>query len=96
VAQKFTLFSPQGIPLRATLSLTLREYRALDDQLKELNLQSPDHTRVHTLQRGDTLSGVAGRYYNSPAEWRRLATYNGVTDPRRVEPGRILEVPPRS
>lgn len=94
VAQKFTLFSPQGIPLRATLSLALREYRPLDEQLKELNLQSPDHTRVHAVQRGDTLSGIAGRLYGSPAEWRRLAERNRITDPRRLAPSRVLEVPP--
>ncbi len=94
VTQKFTLFSPQGIPLRATLSLALREYRPLDEQLKQLNLQSPDHTRFHTLQRGDTLSGVASRMYDSPAEWRRLATENGITDPRRLQPGSQLAVPP--
>ena len=94
VSQKFTLFSPQGVPLRATLSLALREYRPLDEQLKELNLQSPDHTRVHTVQRGDTLSGIAGRHYDSPAEWRRLATENKITDPRRLDPGRVFELPP--
>jgi nucleoid-associated protein YgaU len=94
VTQKFTLFSPQGIPLRATLSLALREYRPLDQQLKELNLQSPNHTRVHVVQRGDTLSGIADQLYDSSAEWRRLATYNGITDPRRLAPGSLLEAPP--
>ena len=94
VSQKFTLFSPQGIPLRATVSVALREYRPLDKQLQELNLQSPDHTRVHSVQRGDTLTGIAGRLYESPAEWRRLATHNLITDPRRLSPSRLLEIPP--
>jgi hypothetical protein len=94
VSQKFTLFSPQGIPLRATLTVALREYKPLDEQLKELNLQSPDRTRAYVIQRGNTLSGIAGEVYNSPAEWRRLATENRITDPRRLVPGQILEVPP--
>jgi Contractile injection system tube protein/LysM domain len=94
VSQKFTLFSPQGIPLRATLTVTLREYKALDQQLKELNLQSPEHTRAYVVQRGDTLSGIAGKLYDAPAEWRRLATENRITDPRRFAPGRVLEVAP--
>ncbi len=94
VSQKFTLFSPQGIPLRATLSVALREYKSLEQQLKELNLLSPDHTRSYVIQRGDTLSAIAGKLYSTPADWRRLATHNGITDPRRLAPGRILEAPP--
>src|SRR5262249_15542406 len=39
VTQKFTLFNPIGLPLRATLSVTFREYKTLTDQLAELNLQ---------------------------------------------------------
>src|SRR3954463_9495805 len=37
VKQKFTLFSSDGVPLRATLTLTLREYKTLDEQLDQLN-----------------------------------------------------------
>ena len=54
-------------------------------------------TRPHAcyvIQRGDTLSGIAGKLYGTPADWRRLAEHNGITDPRRVAPGRILEAPP--
>jgi nucleoid-associated protein YgaU len=96
ISQKFTLFSPQGVPLRATLTLTLREYKSLEQQLKELNLQSPDHTKAYVTQRGDTLSAIAGKLYGSPAQWRRLAIGNGITDPRRLTPGRVLEAPPIS
>jgi nucleoid-associated protein YgaU len=94
VSQKFTMFSPVGTPLRATLTVTLREYRDLDQQLSELNLQSPDHTRSYTIQRGDTLSGIAAKLYGSPAEWRRLATANDITDPRRLRVGQALEIAP--
>jgi nucleoid-associated protein YgaU len=94
VSQKFTLFSPQGIPLRATLSVVLREYKSLEQQLTELHLLSPDHTRSYVIQRGDTLSAIAGKLYSTPADWRRLAAANGITDPRRLTPGRILEAPP--
>jgi len=46
------------------------------------------------IPRGDTLSAIAGKLYSTPADWRRLATHNGITDPRRLAPGRILEAPP--
>ena len=43
---------------------------------------------------GDTLAGIAAGLYGRPAEWRRLADHNRIDDPRRLAPGRVLEVPP--
>ena len=56
VRQRFTMFSTQGMPLRATLTVSLREYKTLDKQLQQLQLMSPDHTRTHVVQRGETLN----------------------------------------
>jgi len=94
VQQRFTLFSPNGIPLRATVSLTLREHKTLEEQLKELKLASPDHTKVRVVRRGDTLSDIAAAEYGDPAAWRQLADHNHVPDPRRPRPGSTLEIPP--
>jgi hypothetical protein len=94
VQQRFTLFSPEGVPLRATLTVTLREYKTLDQQLQQLNLNSPDRTHSHVLQRGETLAAVSGRYYRRPGAWRQIADANGIDDPRRIEPGVFLSVPP--
>jgi hypothetical protein len=94
VRHKYTLFSPEGVPLRATISATLREYKTLDDQLAKLNLQSPDRTQVYVLQSGETLSTLAGRHYNRPVEWRLIADANQIEDPRRLIPGTFLTLPP--
>ena len=94
VKQKFTLFSPEGIPLRATLTVTLREYKTLEEQLKHLNLTSPNRTHSHVVQRGETLSGIAGQYYERPGEWRQVAETNSVEDPRRMAVGMFLAIPP--
>lgn len=94
IKQKFTLFSPEGIPLRATLTVSLREYKRLRDQLLELHLSSPDRTHVHVLQQGEQLASVASRYYDSPLDWRAIAGQNGIDDPRRIVPGSFLTVPP--
>lgn len=96
VKQKFTLFSPEGVPLRATLTVTLREYKTLDEQLKGLNLQSPDRTQSHVVQSDETLAGIAARHYQRPGEWRRLALVeeNGIEDPRRLRVGSFLTIPP--
>jgi len=94
VRHKYTLFSPEGVPLRATLSLTLREYKTLEDQLTQLNLNAPDRTQGYVLQAGETLSSVAGRHYRRPEEWRLIADANGIEDPRRLTPGVFLTLPP--
>jgi hypothetical protein len=94
IKQRFTLFSPEGVPLRAVLTVTLREYKTLDEQLHQLNLNSPDRTQSHVVQRGDTLTAVAARHYALPSEWRTIATANNINDPRRLAAGTFLRVPP--
>lgn len=94
IKQRFTLFSPEGVPLRAILTVTLREYKTLDDQLNQLNLNSPDRTQSHVVQRGDTLSAIAGKHYALPGEWRTIADANDIDDPRRMTVGAFLRVPP--
>lgn len=94
VRHQYTLFSPEGIPLRATVSVSLREYKTLDEQLAQLNLNSPDRTQVHVLQSGETLSSIAGNHYRRPGQWRLIADANDIDDPRRLAPGAFLTVPP--
>jgi nucleoid-associated protein YgaU len=91
--QKFTFFSPEGVPLRATLTLALREYKTLDEQLAQLNLSSPDRTHAHLTREGETLSAVAARYYTRPGDWRAIAASNDIDDPRRLDAGVLLTVP---
>jgi nucleoid-associated protein YgaU len=91
--QTFTMWSRGGIPLRAKLNLTIREYLTLEDQLKRLNPSSPDRTHGHVLRAGENLSSVAQLYYLRASEWRRIATDNGIEDPRRLTPGLRLRVP---
>ncbi len=95
VQRKFTLFSPKGVPLRATLSVAFREYKTIEDQVAELNLQSADHTRTRVVQQGDTLSRIAAQEYNDPTAWRAIADANpGIENPRSLQPGMVLRIPP--
>jgi nucleoid-associated protein YgaU len=93
-ARRFTLFSSEGKPLRATVSLQLREYMTLPEQLQFVNLRSADHTRVHVVRDGETLPLIAYDAYEDPAKWRVIAEHNGLRDARRVAPGTRLELPP--
>lgn len=96
IRQQFTLFSSEGIPLRATVNLVLKEFRTLDEQLKQLRLNSPDRTHSHAISDSETLTAIAGKYYGNSGRWRFIAQENEITDPRRLQTGRIIGVPPIS
>jgi nucleoid-associated protein YgaU len=86
----YVLFSPEGIPLRAKLTLSLRE----DTSASVLPpLQSPNVEKSFVVRRGDTLASISQALYRSPAYWRQLAAANGIVDPRRLPPGQVLTVP---
>jgi hypothetical protein len=93
VRQRFTLFSPQGAPLRATLTVSLKEYKTLSEQIAELNMQSADHSQTHVVQTGETLSQIANDVYNDPSQWRAIADQNFIVDPLQLTPGLVLEIP---
>ncbi len=97
VQQKFTLFNPAGIPVRATLTVSFKEYKTLEEQLKELNLQSSDHTKLRVIRRGDTLARIAFEEYGDAGLWRFIAdyadNYGRLGDLRRLTPGLEVAVP---
>jgi nucleoid-associated protein YgaU len=89
----YVLFTPEGVPLRAKLSTALKEFRPAAVQVKERPTASPDFDKTWVVRRGDTLSGIAGAVYRDSSKWRDIATNNGIVDPRRLSPGRVLALP---
>jgi hypothetical protein len=94
VRQRFSFFSSEGVPLRATLTVGLKEYKTVQEQVGRINLQSADQTHSYTLRQGETLTDVANAVYGDPTAWRPIADRNSVTDPLAVAAGSILEIPP--
>jgi hypothetical protein len=94
VRQRFTLFSPQGTPLRATLTVQLKEYKTLADQIAQINPQSADHSHTHLVQAGETLAQIAAGVFNDPTQWRAIATANNILDPLDLQPAKMLTISP--
>ncbi len=98
VNQKFTLFSPLGVPLRATVTVSFLEYKTLEEQVAELKLESADHTKNRVVRRSDTISGIAAQEYGDPRLWRTIADHppndRALTRLRLLRPGTRLEIPP--
>lgn len=89
----YVLFTPQGVPMRAEASLQLTAYRPVEVQIAERPRNSPDVEKSCTVRRGDRLDQIADGVYQDPARWRDIARRNGIIDPRRLDPGRVLLLP---
>jgi hypothetical protein len=90
----YTMFLPDGTPVRAKVTLDLKQALPIEEQLSENPKQSPDHAKLYTVKRGDTLQAIAHAEYDDPREWRRIADTNGIDDPMSLRPGNKLLVPP--
>jgi lysozyme len=51
----------------------------------------PTGNGTYTVQKGDTLSGIAAKL-NYPGGWQALAAANGITNPNVIFPGQVLKV----
>ncbi|MFI6640563.1 LysM peptidoglycan-binding domain-containing protein [Streptomyces sp. NPDC050504] len=92
VSATYTLFSPSGIPIRATCSLSLTEVAS---ETKKQNPTSGtlDARRVHRTVSGDSLASLAWREYGDATRWRVIAEANDIDDPLRLRPGTELLLP---
>lgn len=92
VTAKYTLFTPEGTPVRATCTVELQEMPvAAAKQNPTSGSLLP--RRVHTLVAGESLAAVAYQEYGDPTLWRNLAQANEIDDPFRLTPGSTLMLP---
>jgi len=96
VSQKFTYFLDDGTPVRATLNVTFKEYKTVEQQLAEMRCQSADRTKRREFKEGDAVWLFASAEYGDPEKWRVIADHNQLENPRLVAPGTALELPPLS
>jgi hypothetical protein len=90
----YTLFAPDGAPLRARANTTFEGYT--DEYILQamMNRNSPDLTHVLTVQVGDTLPLMCHRIYGHSRYYGQVAEANGLTGFRDLEPGMQLIFPP--
>jgi hypothetical protein len=90
--EKYTLFGEDGRILRARVTLTFKSYEAVEVQLREMKLESPDRTRVRVVREGETLAAIAAEAYGNSRLWRDIAEANDIDRPRFVAPGTALRI----
>ena len=93
VSGSFTLFLPNGTPVRARLNISVKEYIDVDQLVRVSPTQSADHRKSRVVKLGDTLTNIAYEEYGDAAKWRPIADANGLDDPLMLRPGRLLLIP---
>lgn len=91
---RFTLFKPDGTPLRAIANCSFRE--AVSDAERERvdNPSSPDLTHLRDIREGDSLPLMAYRIYGDAALYLEVARVNKLINFRRLRAGQRLAFPP--
>ena len=92
-SQKFTMFLPDGIPVRAKLQVTFNEFTNADTEAKEIKRQTADYSKTYVVNQGETASAIAARLYKNAALWRPIALRNQIEDPKRIPAGTRLLIP---
>lgn len=91
----YTLFDPDGTPIRASADIDFLQDDDSDDYAGSTNPTTRTEARkTHIVRQGERLDMIAYREYGAPQHWRHLAQANGLRDPRALQPGQILILPP--
>jgi hypothetical protein len=94
LSQRFTMFLPDGTPVRATLNVSFKQFKPLAEQLIDPRRKSADKTKRRVVAADNSIWLLANREYGNPREWRLIARQNRIADPRAIRPGAVLVIPP--
>ena len=101
ISQRFTMFLGDGTPVRATLSVTFKQYRTIAEQLENPRRNSADKTKYRVLGKVEgfrptpkSLWELSAAEYGEVRFWRLIARANRIEDLRGLRPGDTVLVPP--
>lgn len=91
VTKTLTHFLEDGTPVRATLDCTFKEWQEPGIKAK---IGNPIDDPVRIVKQGESLSSIATEEYGDPSLWRIIAEENRLINPRILNPGMVLTIPP--
>lgn len=91
----FTLFNRKGEPIRAKVTSAFEEVIADRERVNQEAFTSPDLRRLWRVEEGQSLDTIANEAYDDPRYWREIARSNRLANPRALEVGRLLVLPPK-
>lgn len=92
---QYTLFHPNGEPMRALVDLELAQAEDLSPPgiAQNPTTRGIAGLRTHTVRDGDSLPSIAHAAYGDPTRWRVIAEANHIDDPLRLRRGAMLSIP---
>ena len=90
---EYTLFDPDGFPLRAELRVTLIGYCSQKEEKKRFSKRSPDVSRLVILKEGQTLAALCDEIYGDPLLVGEVARFNNLNGYRDVPAGTQILLP---
>lgn len=90
----YTLFKPNGDPLRIKVSATFLNYVAQKERTARERRRSPDLTHVRQVKAGDRLDLMTHKIYKKSTYVTQIAWVNGLTSFRTLDAGSELTFPP--
>lgn len=92
--KRFTRFKPDGTPVRAWVDVTFEQYKEAKQQKSDIKHESTDKMKIWTVTEGDTLWLIANKEYGDSSHWRTIAEANDLENPRSLQVGDKLSLPP--
>ena len=90
----YTLFEPDGSPLRVKVNATFLAHKSREQLLAESRASSPDLTHYRKVNQGDRLDLLSNEIYNNPKYLMQLGKVNNLVTIRRIKAGSDLYFPP--
>jgi hypothetical protein len=90
----YTLFSPNGNPLRAKISATFVNYVSEKATEAAARKNSPDLTHYRLVREGDRLDLLSYIIYKDSGMFLQVARANDLSTVRNIKPGKGLNFPP--
>ncbi len=94
ISTTYTLFSSDGSPLRAKISLAFIGYISVRANNNQALKSSPDMTHVKTVRYGDSLPVMCKDVYGEIKYYPQVAKINNLINFRKLEIGSRLYFPP--
>ncbi len=94
LSYQFTLFSPEGKPLRVKASMAFTAVMDPTEAAKRANMQSPDLSKVIELKAGDSIAAYCDAVYGDPSYCVEVARANALPSFRNVPVGQKVMFPP--
>jgi nucleoid-associated protein YgaU len=59
------------------------------------SMKAPEVSREYTIERGDTLSNIAKKFYGNAGDWKKIyeANKNTIKNPDLIYPGEKIIIP---